>query len=635
MSKHLSYIDGLRAVAVLSVLFYHAGFNVRGGFVGVDVFFVISGFLISRIIYTQIDDGTFSLKSFYVRRVRRIAPALIAVTAATSGGAVIILQPDELVTFAKSVISAVFLVPNAFYFALARDYFAPAAAEHPLLHYWSLGVEEQFYMFFPLIVLLAARYRFAVVLGAILGSLIAAQITLAINPSAAFFLPGARACELLLGCLISIEGTRSRRYPAFGALAAALGLGCVGYAVFGYDDDMPFPGLTAMVPAMGAALVLWGCLQRKNIVASVLGVPPLAYIGRISYSLYLVHWPIVFFAGRLFPDEDPIVRGSMVVVCSAALAAGCYALIEQPFRQNLRVWTPPRLVAFAGLSTVVFLGVGGLVVVNGGFSNESKAQRQALKSFQYDYAPYFREGSCFLRTEQRGTEFDAEACLPGPSGRPKVFVWGDSSAAGIFFGLSHVLAGAGYDSGQLTAAGCPPIVGYSSRKRPNCREFNDVAFAHIAAERPLLLIISGLDWPREGDGDALTKSMLDRLNALGIKVVILGPPPMYRGPVASLLIKRIRKGEVLPLSGEDLDPKCLVLDSDLRARAKTWGVSYVSIIGNFCTAGQCPMMIDGLPTAWDKFHWTAPVSISAAKSVMSDILRAGGVTANGEVSPQQ
>jgi hypothetical protein len=129
--------------------------------------------------------------------------------------------------------------------------------------------------------------------------------------------------------------------------------------------------------------------------------------------------------------------------------------------------------------------------------------------------------------------------------------------------------------------------------------------------------------------------MLDRLNALGIKVVILGPPPMYRGPVASLLIKRIRKGEVLPLSGEDLDPKCLVLDSDLRARAKTWGVSYVSIIENFCTAGQCPMIIDGLPTAWDKFHWTAPASISAAKSVMSDILRAGGVTANGEVSPQQ
>ncbi|MDQ8698827.1 acyltransferase family protein [Hyphomicrobium sp. LHD-15] len=623
LSKQLNYIDGLRALAVASVLFYHAGFNVPGGYVGVDVFFVISGFLISRIVYAQIDAGTFSLSTFYIRRVRRIAPALIAVTATTSVAASVILQPVELVNFAKAVIATTLLLPNVFYFAVTGDYFSPDAAELPLLHYWSLGVEEQFYVLFPLIALLSSHRRFVVVLGALLGSLIAAQIALASNPSAGFFLPGARACELLLGCLISLHREHSRIYPAIGAIAATLGMGCIVCAVFVYNDEILFPGLAAMLPAGGAALVLWGCLQRDNIVSIGLGAFPLVYVGRISYSLYLVHWPIVFFAARLFPDADPTTRGSLVVLLSTVLAAGSYEFIEQSFRQNLRLWTPPRLVLATGISAIAIFAFGGFVVRSDGFSRELEGSAQALESFKYDYKPHFREGSCFLKTDQRGNEFDAVACLPGSSERPKAFVWGDSSAAGIFLGISRVLTDAGYVTGQLTAAGCPPVVDYSSGKRRYCREFNDIAFARIVAELPDLVIVSAMGWPLDEDGEALTRATLDRLRSVGIKVVILGPPPMYRNPVPSLLIKRARKGDVSPLSGRDLDPKCSVLDGELRTRAKNWGVNYVSIIDHFCSFGQCPMMIDGIPAAWDKFHWTAPASISAARSVVPRILGGG------------
>ncbi|MEO1020870.1 MAG: acyltransferase, partial [Pseudomonadota bacterium] len=294
-------IDGLRALAVLAVVFYHAGFDiVGGGFVGVDVFFVISGYLITSIIMKDIQsaDG-FSIAKFYERRARRIFPALFAVIFASSIAAFFILTPLELDRFARSAIAATLFVSNIF-FRYQTGYFAGDADEQPLLHTWSLAVEEQFYIFFPLFLMFVHRFlprriSLLVLLVAIV-SLAMALVGIRFSTAAAFYLAPPRAWELMLGALLALGAVPTLRWRLGRELVAIVGLAAIAWSVTRFDEATIFPGFAALLPTFGTAALIWaGMGPGTSLVNRLLSQKPLVFVGLISYSLYLWHWPLIVF----------------------------------------------------------------------------------------------------------------------------------------------------------------------------------------------------------------------------------------------------------------------------------------------------------------------------------------------------
>jgi len=328
-------IDGLRALAVMAVLLYHAGFKpAHGGFVGVDIFFVISGFLITRLVLREIDAGSFTFRRFYARRVRRLGSALLFTCALVLLVGSLSLPPAHLLRLATSALHTLGSTAN-FHSWNDTGYFDAEAGFEPLLHTWSLGVEEQFYLVWPALLVAAcsrlSRRALFVAMAALLGtSLWWCERMLDTDPSAAFFLTPFRVCELSLGGLAFALDERLRLNRAIREALAVVGLGSIGYAVFDYTASSRFPGLSALVPCCGTALVLLGGEARS---AALLRLKPVTFIGEISYSLYLIHWPLIVFYRRLVTDDLAGIERLALCMASLAAATFMYKFIEQPFRR--------------------------------------------------------------------------------------------------------------------------------------------------------------------------------------------------------------------------------------------------------------------------------------------------------------
>ena len=330
-------IDGLRAVAVLSVIVYHAGLKwLSGGYFGVDVFFVISGFLITSILYGELRDGNFSILRFYDRRVRRILPALCLVLLVSSFVAVFLLSPMELRSFGQSTTATALFLSN-FFFWQEAGYFAPHADELPLLHTWSLAVEEQFYIAFPIVLwVLSCGSKFALNLGItilLLGSFALAASFISTSPDAVFYLAPFRIWELLLGAMIALPIVP--RVPfGWAGILSALGLLFIVVAILCFDSTTAFVGPAALVPCAGAALIIHAGRGQEipGFVGRLLGSHPFRFVGRISYSLYLWHWPIFVFLALylLHPLSHPeAIAACLLTFVAAALS---WRFVEQPFR---------------------------------------------------------------------------------------------------------------------------------------------------------------------------------------------------------------------------------------------------------------------------------------------------------------
>ncbi|MEH6386426.1 MAG: acyltransferase family protein [Pseudomonas profundi] len=353
-------IDGLRAVAVVPVIFFHAGFEaMAGGFVGVDIFFVISGYLITSILYSEIQNGGFSLARFYERRVRRLYPALTLVTLFCIPFAWWWMLPSEFREFLYSI-AAIQLFASNIYFWWDTDYFSTGAELTPLLHTWSLAVEEQFYLFFPLGLLLVRQLDkrlliAGIVLAIAAGILLATRLTVT-HPSASFYLLPSRAWELLTGALLALTAQYwSSTTRWLSETLSLAGLALIVIAVFTFDAQTPFPGIYALAPVMGTALII-GFADHRTGVGKLLALPPVVLIGLMSYSAYLWHQPLFAFARIRTLNNLDTVDFLGLIVLTFVLAYLSWRYVESPFRERRKF---PRKTIFAGalaFSATLFMG---------------------------------------------------------------------------------------------------------------------------------------------------------------------------------------------------------------------------------------------------------------------------------------
>jgi peptidoglycan/LPS O-acetylase OafA/YrhL len=518
---HIPYrpdIDGLRAVAVLAILWFHSGLpGTPGGYTGVDVFFVISGYLITSIILRDSAEGSFSFASFYERRFRRIAPALLTVTAATMAAGYLLLLPDDLDRLSKSAAAAVAMVPNI-HFWLTLNYFAPPHWIAPMLHSWSLGVEEQFYLLFPATLILARRFwkmRPAITLLAA-GSLALCILSTPTMPAASFYLLPTRGWELMVGALLAVGIGVPERFREAGA-AAGVTLILAGCLLLSADDL--FPGWRALLPAIGAALVIAG--GTRSTVARALSFGPCVYIGRVSYSLYLWHWPILVFMRHWRTEQALPPLWALGGMCLAlALAAASYHWIEQPARRRS---VPFRTVLISCLGgAAVILAAAGAAIAGGGLPARFPKEVIDLAAQRTAYAPLAH--ACL----QLGIEKSIRHCRFGPAGPPEILLWGDSHAAAI----SEAVAIAIDRPGLLIATGgCEPMLHpVAGLTEPGCAATNAAVLRLAVAHRGMrIVVLSGYwAWAEREGGPAMWASvqrMIDRLNAAGKTVIVVAGVP--------------------------------------------------------------------------------------------------------------
>ncbi len=610
-------IDGLRAVAVLLVIFFHAGFGLApGGFVGVDVFFVISGYLITGIIVRELEAGHFTFASFYARQVKRIFPALFVVLTFSAVIAFFVLIPDDLRLFGHSVKSTVFFYSNWFFYNRV-NYFDGPAIEKPLLHTWSLAVEEQYYLLWPLALmglyrcgwLKALPYAIAALFCL---SLAASQIALQSDPAQAFYMLPYRGWELLLGALLSVAPSRPLSQRAAGALGLA-GFAAIGLAAFGFGVKTPFPGLSALVPCLGAAMLIAAGQQERSLSHALLAALPLRFIGKISYSLYLIHWPIFSFAYLALNGEPPAGVRIAIVIVSVALAYLSYRYIETPARRsNLRLYSLAR----AAVAAAVVLGLwGGLYAGSNGFPWRAPKSVQAALAAKFpgygewdvsdcrdDPKPGLVHRPCPIGAAARGMQYD-------------FVLWGDSHARHFASAFSDQAKSRNLSGLVIWEIRCPPLLNLPEGVPmvAGCEDANKQAMRWIASQTKLKMVFLGGNWniyftPRElgaarqdstGARAVRPKTILQsrieetlsQLRAQGTPAALVEAIPSVRVNVPNCAARARMFGQ--------LDERCFsfsrqsggqgveLASSILREVGRSFGVPVVETVSALCVGDAC------------------------------------------------
>jgi peptidoglycan/LPS O-acetylase OafA/YrhL len=605
------HIDGLRAIAVLSVVLFHLDlippgyFSVGGGFVGVDIFFVISGFLISKIIFEEQATGTFSLITFYGRRARRILPALLLVGGLTMLAGFFLLYPPQYGRLSNSFLSALAFAANIYFYETSQ-YFGPTARELPLLHLWSLGVEEQFYAVFPIVVMAFPKRLAPFLLAvALVVSFVATQHKLATDPVAAFYLSPFRAWELLVGCLLALPGAWRSSNVALARAAGMAGLLSVAWSIHHTGTAKAFPGVAALPACIGSALIIWSGECAPTLPTRLLGIRPAVLIGRWSYSIYLYHWPLLFFVCRAIPEGK--FNGYIVLAATFALAAATYRYIEQPAR---RIRSLAHTLRLAAASLTIAAAGTAFVSLSGGLSWRADAQLARYLSFlEYDNARQFRSGTCYVDYLHTFASLDP-SCL-APSEKPIAVIWGDSGAAQYASELEKAAGDRGFSLRQATTSACPPALDLDIADRPFCRDFNSRTFDRIGALRPAVVIL-GAAWSPQYQATLWdhVDVTISRLEDAGLKVVVLGFGPIYKSRVPQILADRYKENNLSVLSDDDLLRSWTLQEDDKFKMivSKHPATAYISIIRTVCPNDQCPLLTGGAPVHFDMFHVTEPGS---------------------------
>ena len=606
-------IDGLRALAVVPVILFHAGFQTfGGGFVGVDIFFVISGYLITGIILAEKDAGTFTLAGFYERRARRILPALFVVMLACLPFAWYWLLPREMKDFSESLFAVTLFLSNHLFLS-ETGYFATAAEAKPLLHTWSLAVEEQYYLLFPLFLILTWRFGKRLTAGLLvilsLGSLAMANALVYSKPDAAFFLLPSRAWELLIGALIAFRLFENAETGALKKqIGSAAGLMLIIYAVLFFNKATPFPGLYALVPTMGAALIILFATE-KTFVGQVLGSRLLVGIGLISYSTYLWHQPLLAFARHMSPDEPSRLMMGTLATASVVLAYFTWKYVETPFRNRAK-FSRGQIFSFAVAGSLFFAGVGIIGYLTKGFENRlTKAQLELMAVEKYDYSSVYRSGSCFIDSNKQQEHF-ADECRSRQASN-EVFVWGDSHAAALSYGLRQIT-----EVSQYTSSGCPPVVSGTNDKRPKCKQLNEFIQEEIKRAKPASIFLHA-NWIRydQQETPSLLRETIRSIKASSPHslITVIGPVPQWQPSLPAFIAKKRLLLEDINLLHSPRLEELRLMDSRLELIAKEEKVVFFSVLDALCEGSKCQATVRAGEkinlTTWDYGHLTKEGSI--------------------------
>jgi peptidoglycan/LPS O-acetylase OafA/YrhL len=526
------------------------------------------------------------------------------------------LLTSERAEFFRSVAAVVTFTSN-FFFWFQTGYFDHAAVEKPLLHAWSLAVEEQFYLALPLMLWALSRIaRGRIALPAALAALGLASFALSIwlmnsdRSANAFFMSPPRVWEFLIGGLVASPGFPVLRHPRAQQIARGVALVVIAIPIFSLRQGPGFPGVNALAPCIGAAMFIWsgiGVPSLKRSAFSPLNV--VRFFGQISYSLYLWHWPLFTFAR--FSKSSLVLDGFDKVALFALTVLISYLswrFVEQPFRQ--RTLAPTRQAAFriAGLATVVLLAGSAVGLVLSRTPSDADRAAQQLEAYNtYNYPPLYRSGKCFV--PESGVFGDS--CLALATGKTNWLLWGDSLAAHYFHGLHTATDPQAINILQATQAACMPTLNAAAQGNASCRGFAAQMEAFFGDHKPDLVVMSA-DWleyarpPRFDGMIADLKQTISKLNELGIAVVLLGPAVQFRARLPSMLM-RAHLRQIEARSDDFVLPDIFALDQMMQAALPADAkFSYISVVDVVCPARQCPLTVEGgIPLSFDHAHLTA------------------------------
>lgn len=622
MSNRISYrpdIDGLRAVSVLAVIFYHLGFSfVAGGYLGVDVFFVISGYVITLSVMSMLENDQFSILEFYNRRIKRIFPALAFMLLLTWIGAYFILLPDAFVDYSKSLASASAFASNI-YFWKSINYFNAASDMKPLLHTWSLSVEEQYYIFMPVFLLIMYRFfnsRFLPVLAILITlSFILSCLSLTKAPTANFYLLPTRAWELLLGAFVAFIPQKQFIKPVFLRVLSLIGAVLIVVPIVFYNHNLAFPAYGALAPCVGAALIIWVGSQHnlgvKGGVSRILAIKPLVFVGLISFSLYLIHWPLIVFFKYYRLDVLTTLDITIILISTLVLALFSWQFIEKPFRYSKKI-TRTGVIS-GGVLCFVFVGAIGVYgIYSKGFDQRFPDYAVETKFTEKSS----RIGNCFFLNAKNYTKWAADECkISGQSGhtKSKVLLWGDSFANHYVPGFIEHKDALMFDLYQYTSAGCPPMLSFSSMALPECDDFNRNAIDIIKNFDINFVIISAKWTDYKLRGLSGISSTIELLDELSIPYLVIGQSPQYVIDVNALSYLKHREKDVgrWPISFDrSINEELASYIPDNR---------FIDPLNSICTESRCLYKVSGRLMHSDYGHFSKFGSIFIVQSFIEQL----------------
>ena len=653
-------IDGLRAIAVLPVVLFHAGFQwFQGGYIGVDVFFVISGYLITTLLIEDLKAGRFSIADFYERRAKRILPALFFVAIVCIPFAIAWMVPEDLIGFGKSLVAVGTFSSNIFFWQ-ESDYFSPVSEEMPLLHTWSLAVEEQYYLLFPLILavfwIFGSRRLFWGILAASLVSLAVSEWSLTHAPEANFYLPHTRAWELFTGSLLALyihhNGVQRSN------LLSVLGLTSVLVSVFIYDGETPFPGIYALLPVLGTALIILYA-ATGTWVARLLSLRGFVFMGLISYSFYLWHQPLFAFARVRSLHEPHEALMLTLVFASLALAIITWKYVETPFRKSLRISRSRKAIfTLSATGLIAIMAVGGFIDKQRGFPDRNDLEVvERLKEI-----PNVRVSYCHKKGRRSVEEMAAgEFCVVG-DGDIRYAIIGDSHAGAIFDYADDYLSDAGVSAIAVSGGYCAPLLnGFEAEK--GCADVMSSALGSILENPDVDTIIMLAEWAiytegfrdhdtprkvRDSEGRAsvvsdnvtvLARSMKETIASIesaGKNVILVLPVPEFEQRANDFIEKAVFLGYA-----ESIDQAVSLLPSldqaEYRRRnhrvlplLEQYGnkVTLLPVQHLFCEAGSCRQYDDGKKLLFsDSNHVNYYGAELVVNEIFGEILRGKNTTA--------
>jgi peptidoglycan/LPS O-acetylase OafA/YrhL len=647
-------VEGLRAVAIVAVLLAHAGVGLaEGGFVGVDVFFVISGFLITQVLVRELDaTGSISLARFFAGRVKRLMPQVLAVIAAVAAASSLLLSPVRADAVASDVMAAGVYAMNWRLSASATDYFAAGDADRPLDHLWSLAVEEQFYVAWPLLLVVLAwvtRRRPAGARGPLPAVLLLVAVTSlafavrhsAVAPEQAYFSPAGRAWELAVGGLLALALPRRRLGGRAAAGAGWAGLGAILAAVLLYDAGTAMPGVPALLPVLGAAALLAaGTSAAPALPTRGLATRPARFVGRISYAWYVWHWPVLVFAAAGGPLSA--AEGVAVTLGSLVPALLTHRWIEEPLRRSKAHLRRPRAILIGAIAGPAVAVASGVALSASLTSPAALRAGEAEGAAQLQRTGSLQESATALRprpvdaAEDRGKPYEDGCLVPEPatSSPPcaygarrsptTVVLFGDSHAMQLFPAVEHVALRRRWRLVNLTKAGCPPsaaaVVSPLSRRRyPECDAWRERALRRIEREeRPALVLAAGsahhqvLSGGKRLGGDAEVRALADgwrpvlrRLRAAARNVVVMTDPPRVTFDVPACVSEHLRALRRCAFERSGAVARAQAVAGAARAVP---GVRVLDPTDQLCLADLCPSVIGDVLVYRNSGHLTASIA---------------------------